>query len=87
MRLYVGNISYGTDEEKLKEAFGRFGDVSEARVITDRDTGRSKGFAFVEMPNDAEAEQAVRDMDGTELEGRMLKVNEAMPQERRGPRY
>lgn len=87
MRLYVGNIAYGTDEQRLQEVFGRFGQVSDARVITDRDTGRSKGFAFVEMPNDSEAGQAIQDLDGTDLDGRTIKVNEAMPQERRGPRY
>lgn len=87
MRLYVGNISYSTDEQRLQEVFGQFGTVGEARVITDRDTGRSKGFAFVEMPDDSQAQQAIQELDGTSLDGRTVKVNEAMPQERRAPRY
>lgn len=86
MRLYVGNLAYSTDQQALREEFERFGEVSDAFVVMDRDTGRSKGFGFVEMPNDNEANEAMRQMDGAQVEGRTLKVNEATPQERR-PRF
>lgn len=83
MRLYVGNLAYATTSEGLETAFAAFGTVSSATVISDRDTGRSKGFGFVEMDDDAEAKTAIRELDGTDLDGRMIKVNEARPQERR----
>ena len=79
MNIYVGNLSYEVNEEDLRQAFEPFGQISSARVITDRDTGRSKGFGFVEMPNDAEAQSAISDLNGKELQGRALKVNEARP--------
>ena len=85
MRLYVGNLSYGTDGTMLKTAFGAFGPVEEAAVIMDRDTGRSKGFAFVTMTNDAEGQAAQTALDGKDLDGRSIKVNEARPQEERRP--
>lgn len=85
MRLYVGNLPYSTTGDDLREVFGRYGDVADATVIMDRDTGRSKGFGFVDMPNDAEANQAIRELDGTEMDQRSIRVNEATPQERRGP--
>lgn len=84
MNIYVGNISYRTTSENLAEMFEAFGEVSSARVITDRETGRSKGFGFVEMPNDGEAEDAIKALDGQEQGGRQIKVNEARP---RQPRY
>ncbi|MBE0476118.1 MAG: RNA-binding protein [Coriobacteriia bacterium] len=88
MRLYVGNLAYSTTDERLAEVFGQHGDVTDAKVIVDRDTGRSKGFGFVEMPDDNQANEAIRALDGAEVDGRSLRVNEAMPQERRGgPRF
>ncbi|MCE5229145.1 RNA-binding protein [bacterium] len=86
MKLYVGNLSYDSGESQLRELFGRFGEVSSITVITDRDTGRSKGFAFVEFSNDDEARAAIQAMDGKEFGGRNLKVNEARPREAGGPR-
>jgi cold-inducible RNA-binding protein len=83
MRLYVGNLSYGTDNEMLNKAFGEFGKVEEAAVITDRDSGRSKGFGFVTMPSDEEGKAAMAALDGKDLDGRTIKVNEARPQEAR----
>lgn len=86
MNIYVGNLSYDTDDAGLREAFERFGRVDDARVIRDRETGRSRGFGFVEMPDDGEARAAINDMNGQDLQGRMLKVNEARPRENRRPR-
>ena len=83
MNIYVGNMSYGVSETTLRDAFERFGEVDSVNIITDRDTGRPKGFAFVEMKNDAEARAAIDGMNGVELEGRSLTVNEAKP---RAPR-
>ena len=89
MRLYVGNLSYGTDNAALTAAFSEFGNVEEAVVIMDRDTGRSKGFGFVTMPNDEEGKAAMAALDGKDMDGRSIKVNEARPQESRnsGPRW
>ncbi len=86
MKLYVGNLSFQTQEADLREHFGRFGSVASANIVTDRDTGRSRGFGFVEMSSDDEAQSAQRGLDGHELDGRQLKVNEAKPREdnRRG---
>lgn len=78
MKLYVGNLSWNTDEHGLREAFERFGDIEFARVITDRETGRARGFGFVTFHNREDALSAIEGMDGTELDGRNLKVNEAM---------
>lgn len=87
MRLYVGNLSYDTTEDELRQMFGKFGEVESVNVITDRDTGRSKGFGFLDMPNDKQAKEAILALNGSELEGRTIKVSEAKPQERReGPR-
>jgi len=83
-KLYVGNLSYGTSSEDLQEMFSRFGTVESAKVIEDRDTGRSKGFGFVEMSSDAEAQAAITGMNGKEVDGRTLTVNEARPREDRG---
>jgi cold-inducible RNA-binding protein len=91
MRLYVGNLAYGTNDESLRAKFAEFGAVESAVVIMDRDTGRSKGFGFVEMGNDEEAKAAMDALNETDLDGRTIKVNEARPREPRpsfgGPRY
>ena len=86
MNIYVGNISYQLDESGLEAAFAEYGEVDSVRIISDRDSGRSKGFGFVEMPNQTEGEAAIQNLNSKELEGRELKVNEARPRENR-PRY
>jgi RNA recognition motif-containing protein len=78
-RLYVGNLSYSVTSENLQELFEQYGTVASAQVLSDRETGRSRGFGFVEMDNDAEAEAAIENLDGNEHEGRRLTVNEARP--------
>ncbi|MDB5259075.1 MAG: putative RNA-binding protein RbpA [Candidatus Taylorbacteria bacterium] len=85
-KLYVGGISYGTSEETLKNHFAQAGAVESASIIMDKMTGRSKGFGFVQMSNDAEADNAINMFNGKELEGRTLTVNEARPMEPRAPR-
>ena len=82
--LYVGNLSYSVNDGELEALFAQFGTVSSARVITDRDSGRSKGFGFVEMPNDDEAQKAIEGLNDKENNGRKLTVNEARPREPRG---
>jgi RNA recognition motif-containing protein len=77
MNIYVRNISYTLSEEELKSTFGRYGEVSSAKIITDRDTGRSRGFGFVEMPNDSEGQQAIEALDGQAVKGRNIGVSEA----------
>ena len=85
--LFVGNISFQTTESELTALFQPFGQVGRVHVVTDRETGRARGFAFVEMPNDDEAVKAIAALDGKEVGGRNLKVNEARPKtERSGPR-
>ena len=84
MKIYVGNMSYDTTEEGLEQLFSNYGQVDEVAVITDRDTGRPRGFAFVTMANDDEARQAIEALNNTEFEGRTLNVNEARPREDRG---
>ena len=88
MRLYVGNLDYATTNDELKAAFEQFGAVESATVIMDRETGRSKGFGFVDMNNDEEAKAAIEGLDGKPLGGRNIRVNEARPREDRprGPR-
>jgi RNA recognition motif-containing protein len=81
MNIFVGNLSYNTTEESLKQAFEAFGQVQSAKVISDRETGRSRGFGFVEMPNDDEARAAINGLDGQAIDGRPVKVNEARPRE------
>ncbi|MCA9118928.1 MAG: RNA-binding protein [Planctomycetaceae bacterium] len=83
-KLYCGNLSYGVSSSDLEQLFAQFGSVTSAQVITDRDTGRSKGFGFVEMSNDAEAQAAIEGLNETEHDGRALTVNEAKPRENRG---
>ena len=85
-KLYVGNLPYSVRDEDLNQAFGEFGTVTSAKVMMERDTGRSKGFGFVEMGDDAQAQAAVNGMNGQALGGRNLVVNEARPMEPRPPR-
>ncbi len=90
MNIYVGNLAYGVTENELKDAFGAFGDVTSAKIISDRMTGRSKGFGFVEMPDQTQGEAAIKGLDGSALSDRNITVNEARPREERpsrGPRY
>jgi RNA recognition motif-containing protein len=86
MNIYVGNLPYRLTNEKLEETFASFGQVSKANIIMDRETGRSKGFGFVEMPSAAEAEAAINALNGTELEGRNITVNQARPREDNRPK-
>ncbi|MHC4947230.1 MAG: RNA recognition motif domain-containing protein [Planctomycetota bacterium] len=84
MKIFVGNISFDTNEGSLRDAFAEFGDVEEVAVITDRDTGRPRGFAFVTMPEDGAARAAIEGLNGKEVDGRTLNVNEARPRTDRG---
>ena len=79
MNIYVGNLSYNTTEAELRTAFEAHGEVSSAAVISDRDSGQSKGFGFVEMSDDEKAKEAITALDGSDLDGRQIKVNEARP--------
>ncbi|MEE8517687.1 MAG: RNA-binding protein [Dehalococcoidia bacterium] len=81
MKIYVGNLSFDTSNDELRDAFAAFGEVASAQVITDRETGRSRGFGFVEIENDEDAQKAISGMSGTNLQGRALNVNEARPRE------
>lgn len=83
MNIYVGNLSFDTSESDLQAAFAAYGAVSTARIATDRDTGRARGFGFVEMASQAEAQAAIKALNGSDLEGRTLTVNEARPREER----
>ena len=85
-KLYVGNLPYTVRDEDLQQSFGQFGAVTSAKVMMERDTGRSKGFGFVEMGSDAEAQAAIGGMNGQSLGGRSITVNEARPMEARPPR-
>ncbi|NMM11247.1 MAG: RNA-binding protein [Polaromonas sp.] len=85
-KLYVGNLPYSVRDEDLQQSFGQFGAVTSAKVMMERDTGRSKGFGFVEMASDAEAQAAINGMNGQPLGGRSVVVNEARPMEARPPR-
>jgi RNA recognition motif-containing protein len=86
-KLYVGNLSYNTYEDSLRALFQTFGTVVSAKIITDRDSGNSKGFGFVEMGSDDEARAAIAGANGRDLDGRQIKVNEAMDKPRRDDRY
>lgn len=79
MNIFVARLSYGSSEESLREAFEAFGEVESAKIIMDRDTGRSKGFGFVEMPNDSEAQNAIDEMNEKEFDGRTIVVKKANP--------
>jgi RNA recognition motif-containing protein len=83
MNIYVGNLSYGMSEDELRDAFSAFGEVSSVKILMDRETGRSRGFGFVEMPNSSEAETAIAQLNGKEVSGRALRINEARPREQR----
>jgi RNA recognition motif-containing protein len=85
MNIYVGNLAYSVTQEELQEAFGSFGRVSSVKIIIDRETGNPRGFAFVEMPDNAEAQKALEGMNGFQLQGRALSVNEARPRTPGGP--
>ena len=85
-KLYVGNLPYSVQDSDLQQSFGQFGAVTSAKVMMDRETGRSKGFGFVEMGSDAEAQAAINGMNGQPLGGRSVVVNEARPMESRPPR-
>ena len=82
-KIYAGNLSFQTTETDLRNMFGEIGQVESVQIITDRDTGRSKGFGFVQMAEDADAEKAIAQLNGKEVGGRNLTVNEARPMERR----
>ena len=86
MNIYVGNLSWGLSDQDLRELFEAHGQVDRANIIKDRETGRSKGFGFVEMPDDAAGQQAIEALDGQEADGRNLRVNDARPREERPPR-
>ena len=83
MNIYVGNLFYGMSEDELRDQFASYEEVSSVRIITDRETRRSKGFGFVDMPNDEEAKKAIEELNGKEVSGRTLRVNEARPREER----
>lgn len=83
-KLYVGNLAYSISERQLEQLFSEYGAVQSAKIITDRDTGQPKGFAFVEMGSDAEAKAAIDGLNGKDVDGRAIKVNEARPKEDRG---
>lgn len=84
MNIYVGNLPFETQEDDLRRAFEAHGEVSSAKVITDRETGRPRGFAFIEMPDDGQAQTAIAELNGSDFSGRALKVSEAKPREDRG---
>ena len=87
MNIYVGNLSYGSTEDSLKTLFESYGAVDTVSIIMDRNTGRSRGFGFVEMPNDEEAKAAIAELDNKEFDGRQLRVNEARPKPERRSNY
>jgi len=90
MNLYVGNLAYSVTDEDLRTIFSEFGEVQSASVITDKISGQSKGFGFVEMPNNSEADKAIKALNGRDVKGRSIKVNQAKPREdrpKRKPRY
>jgi len=83
MNIYVGNLSYEMSEDELRDAFSAYGEVSSVKILMDRETGRSRGFGFVEMPSQSEGEAAVAQLNGKDVSGRALRVNEARPRESR----
>lgn len=84
--IYVGNLSFQASEDEIRQAFAQFGEVSSVSIITDRETGRSRGFAFVEMPDDGQAKEAIDKVNLTEIHGRTVTVNEARPRQDRPQR-
>jgi RNA recognition motif-containing protein len=90
MNMYIGNLSYDLTEEELRGIFSEYGEVSSVNIITDKYTGKSKGFGFIDMPNNSEADQAIKALNGTLLKDRTIKVNQARPKKERSqrrPRY
>ena len=90
MNIYVGNLPYNVSEEELRDIFSEFGEIASVKLITDKFSGRSKGFGFIEMPNNSEADQAIKALNGSSLKGRDIKVNQAQPRPKRPqrrPRY
>ena len=85
MKIYVGNLNYDTREENLREAFAPYGTIDDAVVITDRETGRSRGFGFIEIGDDSAARSAIEALNGTAIDGRNVTVNEARPRANRAP--
>lgn len=85
MRIYVGNLAYSVTDEDLRDAFGEFGELTSAEVVTDKFSGQSKGFGFVEMPDNADADAAIKALNETMFKGRKLTVNEARPRAERPP--
>jgi RNA recognition motif-containing protein len=86
MNIYIGNLAYTISEDDLRDAFSQFGQVDSASIINDKFSGRSKGFGFVDMPNDSEAREAIESLNDKDLNGRKVKVNEAKPREERPAR-
>lgn len=82
--IFVGNLSFGTTEDEIRSMFEAYGAVDRVNVVTDRETGRARGFGFVEMSNDGEGEKAIAGLNGREVDGRALNINEAKPKEQRG---
>lgn len=87
MKIYIGNMPYSVTSEELEALFGAHGRVQDAQVITDRETGRSKGFGFIDMPDNSEADEAIKALNGTQLSGRQITVNQARPRRERTRRY
>lgn len=83
MNIFVGNLPFSTTEDHLRDEFGAFGEISSVKIIVDRETGRSRGFGFVEMPSDQEAQAAIQELDQKEFDGRQIRVSEARPREDR----
>ena len=83
MKIYVGNMPYSVTNEDLSDMFKEYGDLDEATIVMDRESGRSKGFGFVDMPNNSDADRAIKELNGTQLGGRALVVNQARPRESR----
>jgi len=86
MNIYVGNLPYSVTDDELRDVFAAFGNVTSAKIIMDKFSGRSKGFGFVEMENDSEAEEAIKSLDNSDMKGRNLRVNQAKPRPDRPPR-
>ena len=86
MNIYVGNLPYSIDRDQLREIFAQYGEVRAARIVTERETGKSKGYGFVDMDNNEEANAAIAALNGTDIGGRKAVINEARPREDRGPR-
>ena len=86
MNIYIGNLSYNVTDQDLQKLFEAYGKVDRSNVISDRETGRSKGFGFIEMPEQSEGQEAIEELDGQDVDGRNIRVNEARPKEDRPPR-